>query len=53
MMNSELGRFQLYEFDPDTDDPPRLMTGQDPERNNEDACWTPDGRQLIVVSGDF
>ena len=53
MMNSERGRFQLYEFDPDGDEPPVLMPGQDPELNNQDACWTPDGRQLIVVSGDF
>ncbi len=53
MMNSERGRFQLYEFDPDGDEPPALLPGQDPELNNQDACWTPDGRQLIVVSGDF
>ncbi len=44
---------QLYEFNPTTDDPPKLMPGQDPARNNTDACWTPDGKRLIVISGDY
>ncbi len=44
---------QLYEFDPTNDDPPKLVDGQDPARNNTDACWTPDGKKLIVISGDF
>ncbi len=46
----ERGRTQLYEFDPDTDDPPKLFPGQDPHFNNVGMCWTPDGKQLIVVS---
>ncbi len=44
---------QLYEFDPTNDAPPKLMDGQDPTRNNTDACWTPDGKRLIVISGDY
>jgi len=44
---------QLFEFDPDKDDTPTLVQGQDPKRNNTDACWTPDGKRLIIVSGDF
>ena len=44
---------QLYEFNPDQDAPPKLVVGQDPTRNNTDLCWTPDGKRLIVVSGDF
>ncbi|HET6425994.1 MAG TPA: hypothetical protein VFG20_20050, partial [Planctomycetaceae bacterium] len=44
---------QLYEFDPNRDDPPKLVEGQDPKLNNTDACWTPDGKRLIIVSGDF
>jgi hypothetical protein len=44
---------QLYEFNPTTDAAPVLMKGQDPKRNNTDACWTPDGKRLIVVSGDY
>jgi Ca2+-binding EF-hand superfamily protein len=53
MLNTDLGRVQLYELDPDGDGPPVLMPGQDPDLNNTDACWTPDGTQLIVVSGDY
>lgn len=44
---------QLYEFNPTTDDPPKLLAGQDPQRNNTDACWTPDGKRLIIISGDY
>lgn len=43
-------RLQLYEFNPKTDDPPKLLNGQDPTRNNSSPCWTPDGKRLIVVS---
>jgi Tol biopolymer transport system component/Ca2+-binding EF-hand superfamily protein len=41
---------QLYEFNPNTNDPPRLFKGQDSARRHSDVCWTPDGRRLIVVS---
>jgi hypothetical protein len=44
---------QLYEFNPSTDVAPKLVEGQDIARNNTDACWTPDGKRLIVISGDF
>lgn len=44
---------QLYEFDPTGDKAPTLVAGQDPTLNNTDACWTPDGKQLIIVSGDY
>ena len=49
----ERGVTQLYEFNPDKNDPPTLVQGQDPTRNNSDLCWTPDGKRMIVVSGDF
>ncbi|MDA1232314.1 MAG: hypothetical protein O2856_16195 [Planctomycetota bacterium] len=49
----ERGFVQLYEFNPTTADPPKLLAGQDLARNNTDACWTPDGQRLIIVSGDF
>jgi Tol biopolymer transport system component len=49
----ERGFVQLYEFDPGKADPPKLVEGQDITRNNTDACWTPDGKRLIVISGDF
>lgn len=49
----EAGFTQLYEFNPLKDDPPMLLKGQDQTRNNSDADWTPDGKRLIVVSGDF
>ena len=48
-----LKKTQIYEFNPDQDEPPTLFPGQDKTRNNNDICWTPDGVQLIVISGDF
>jgi Tol biopolymer transport system component len=48
-----LKKTQIYEFNPDQDEPPTLFPGQDKTRNNNDICWTPDGTQLIVISGDF
>lgn len=47
------GVTQLYEFNPDKPDSPKLVKGQDETRNNTDIAWTPDGKKLIVVSGDF
>lgn len=49
----ERGFVQLYEFNPGTPEAPKLVEGQDATRNNTDACWTPDGKRLIVISGDF
>lgn len=53
MTCTERSHVQLYEFNPDKNDPPQLVPGQDKTRNNTDACWTPDGKRLIVVSGDY
>lgn len=53
MVCEERGFVQLYEFNPNRDDPPKLIVGQDATRNNNDACWTPDGQRLIIISGDF
>lgn len=47
----ERGRLQLYEVDPDGDAPPTLVKGQDPNLTLRSGCWTPDGKQLIVVGG--
>lgn len=47
---AERARLQLYEFNPKTDDPAKLLNGQDATRNNSSPCWTPDGKRLIVVS---
>ncbi|HEV3343773.1 MAG TPA: hypothetical protein VG125_25595 [Pirellulales bacterium] len=49
----ERGIMQLYELDPKTDDPPVLLAGQDPHTHNEDPAWTPDGRRLILVRGNY
>lgn len=49
----ERERTQLYEFNPNKADPPTLVTGQDETRNNTDISWTPDGKRLIIVSGDY
>ncbi len=47
------GRKQLYEFNPDKTDSVKLVVGQDESRNNTDSCWTPDGKRLIFISGDY
>lgn len=49
----ERGVLQLYEFNPDTNDPPQLVKGQDPSTANSNVCWTPDGKQLIVIIGNY
>ena len=50
-MNSpESRRSQLYQLDPDFDEPPAPVAGQDESRTNYCPCWTPDGKQLIVIS---
>ena len=53
MQCTERNMVQLYQFNPSMTDPPSLVAGQDVARNNTDACWTPDGKRLIIVSGDF
>ena len=50
---AERSHVQMYEFDPDKNDRPTLLKGQDETRNNTDMCWTPDGKRLIIVSGDY
>ncbi len=44
---------QLYEFNPNSAEPAQLLKGQDPATANTSACWTPDGKQLIVITGDY
>ncbi len=44
---------QLYEFNPNTDDPVQLVKGQDPKTPNACAVWTPDGKRLLVIVGDY
>ncbi len=48
----ETKRMQLFEVDPDTEDPPTLVPGQDENLNHLGMCWTPDGEQLVVVSAE-
>ncbi len=45
----ETKRSQLFEVDPDSDDPAQLVAGQDETFNSLGMSWTPDGEQLIVV----
>ena len=50
MYNKERKGQQVYLLDPDSDDPPTLLEGQDPTRKNMDAEWSPDGKQIIFSS---
>jgi TolB protein len=50
IFHTERGRHQLFEFDPAKDDPPTLVSGQDPRRANTDVAWSRDGTELIFVS---
>ncbi len=44
---------QLYEFNPNTNDPVKLVAGQDPKTANACAVWAPDGKRLFVITGDY
>jgi Ca2+-binding EF-hand superfamily protein len=43
---------QLYEFDPDTDEPPKLFPGQPEDQAILGGSWTPDGKRFIFSAGD-
>jgi Tol biopolymer transport system component len=42
---------QLYVMDVDSNDPPQLLPGQDPNRHNTNADWSPDDKTIIFASG--
>jgi hypothetical protein len=41
---------QLYEFNPDSDDPPKLIPGLPADRTNAGMCWSRDGEILVFMS---
>ncbi|MCI0358782.1 MAG: DPP IV N-terminal domain-containing protein [Planctomycetaceae bacterium] len=45
-----MNRVQLFVMDADTKDPPKLLSGQDPQRVNMTAAFSPDGKTLLVAS---
>lgn len=47
----DLKNGQLYVMDVDSKDPPRLLEGQDQDRHNTNADWSPDGKTIIFSSG--
>lgn len=49
MHSPERGRSQLWEFNPLTDDPPKLVAGQDSETAVESGVWSPDGKLLYCT----
>ncbi len=49
MHSPERGRSQLWEFNPLTDDPPKLVPGQDAETAVEGGVWSPDGKLLYCT----
>ena len=53
MRNQEQQRLQLFELNPNGDAAPTLVKGQPPSAEVRAACWTPDGKQVIVVTGSY
>lgn len=47
-LDPETRRHQIYYVDPDTQDPPRLLPGQDDLRNYSDVAYSPDGKKIVV-----
>ena len=41
---------QVYVIDADSDEPPTRLEGQDPQRNNTSATWSPDGEKILFSS---
>lgn len=41
---------QLFEFNPDSDDPPKLIPGLPADRTNAGMCWSRDGEILVFMS---
>jgi len=48
MKDSE--KYQIYFFDPEGKEPPKLMAEQNPRRNNFCESWSPDGRKIVFAS---
>lgn len=41
---------QVYVMDADSEEPPTLLQGQDPQRANTSAVWSPDGEKILFSS---
>ncbi|MBI3861585.1 MAG: PD40 domain-containing protein [Planctomycetia bacterium] len=41
-------RSQMYLLDPDSNDPPQLLAGQDPRLHYVDVAWSPDGKKIVA-----
>ncbi len=46
----EQKRSQLFEINPNKNDPPKRLEGQDPTLDVMSPTWTPDGRRLLCVA---
>ena len=46
-LDPQTRRHQIYFVDPDTNDPPRLLPGQDDLRGYSDVSYSPDGRKIV------
>lgn len=56
MRNRSQERLQLFEINTAGnagETAPRVVKGQDPAIEVRAACWTPDGKQLIVITGNY
>ncbi len=53
MRNQEQKLLQLFELNPNGDKAPTLVKGQPLSAEVRAACWTADGKQIIVVIGNY
>jgi len=48
-MCPERKRYQIYSATANSEEPPKLLSGQDPLRNYSDIAYAPDGKKLLLT----
>ncbi len=52
MLTAENDRSLMYQFTPDSDDPPKLVDGVSTDRAWATGCFSPDGKWLVLSSSN-